>query len=110
MKKIIFRFKAAFTAAKVAFLNPELMASAHFTIMAQMYENILSVQQENRNRTFQIGILLPENEMHAIATVWVGAGADSSPMKRIEQLYNENQELRGQLAGLLTPKQLAPKQ
>ena len=92
--KFISRIKAAFTAARAAFIHPDLMFEPHFSVMSSMYENILKVQEENRPLMFQIGFVVPENERHAIATVWVGAGADSSPVKRIEELYNENQELR----------------
>ena len=84
-------------AAKAAFFHPEIMVSAHFNIMASMYENILKVQEGKSPCMFQIGLVLPDDERHAIATVWVGAGADSSPVKRIEQLYNENQELMRRL-------------
>ena len=97
MKKILFRFKSAATAAWAAFIHPEIMVSAHFGVMAGMYENILKVQEEHSPLMFQIGFVLPDDEKHAIATVWVGAGADSSPVKRIEELYYENQELKRRL-------------
>ena len=84
-------------AAKAAFLHPDIMVPAHFSVMASMYEDILKVQEQKSPRMFQIGLFLPDNERHAIATVWVGAGADSSPVKRIEELYNENQELKRRL-------------
>ena len=98
--KFIFRFKAAFAAARTAFLHPDIMVDAHFRVMASMYENILTVQHENHPLMFQIGFVMPEKEHHAIATVWVGAGADSSPVKRIEELYSENQELKRALLKL----------
>jgi hypothetical protein len=97
MKKLFFRIWAAATAAKAAFLQPDIMVDAHFRIMASMYENILKVQEQKSPLMFQIGFVLPDNEAHAIATVWVGAGADSSPLKRIEELYNENQEIKRRL-------------
>lgn len=89
------------TAAKAAFIQPDLMLSAHFNVMASMYENILKVQEKKSPLMFQIGFILPDNEKHAIATVWVGAGADSSPVRRIEELYNENQELKRRLRDLV---------
>lgn len=89
------------TAAKAAFIHPDLMVSAHFSVMASLYENILNVQEQKSPLMFQIGFVLPDNEKHTIATVWVGAGADSSPVKRIEQLYNENQELKRRLRDLV---------
>ncbi len=89
------------TAAKAAFIHPDIMVSAHFNVMASMYENILKVQEKQSPLMFQIGFVLPDNEKHTIATVWVGAGADSSPVKRIEQLYNENQELKRMLRDLV---------
>lgn len=97
MKKLFFRIWSAATAAKAAFLQPDIMVDAHFRVMASMYENILKVQEQKSPLMFQIGFVLPDNERHAIATVWVGAGADSSPVKRIEELYNENQELKRRL-------------
>lgn len=97
MKKLYFRIQSAMTAARVAFLHPDIMVSAHFNVMASMYENILKVQEQKSPLMFQICFVLPDNERHAIATVWVGAGADSSPVKRIEELYNENQELKRRL-------------
>ncbi len=100
MKKLFFRLTSAITAAKAAFLRPEIMVSQHFDVMASMYENILKVQEQKSPLMFQIGFVMPENEKHAIATVWVGAGADSSPVKRIEQLYGENIELRNKIKEL----------
>lgn len=97
MKKLLFRIRSAVTAAKAAFLQPEIMVDAHFRVMASMYENILKVQERKTPLMFQIGFVLPDNDRHAIATVWVGAGSDSSPLKRIEELYNENQELKRRL-------------
>lgn len=97
MKTLYFRIRSAITAAKAAFIHPDIMASAHFNVMAGIYENILKVQEQKSPLMFQICLILPENERHAIATVWVGAGADSSPIKRIEQLCNENQELKRRL-------------
>jgi len=96
-----FRIKAAITAARTAFLHPDIMVDAHFRVMASMYENILRVQEENHPLMFQIGFVMPDKEHHAIATVWVGAGADSSPVKRIEGLYNENQELKRRISAIL---------
>lgn len=97
MKHILFRFIAAFTAAKVAFLHPRLMVSAHFRVMASMYENILKVQETEKPFMFQVGIVLPENERHAIATVWVGAGVKSSPVERIIELGEANKKLKEQI-------------
>jgi len=91
------------TAAKAAFLHPDIMVTAHFRVMAGMYENILKVQQQKSPLMFQIGFVLPDNELHAIATVWVGAGADSSPVKRIEELFNENLELKRRLSEFVQP-------
>ena len=92
--KLLLRIKAALAAARAAFIHHDLMFEPHFSVMSSMHENILRVQEENRPLMFHIGFVVPENKHHAIATVWVGAGADSSPVKRIEELYNENQELR----------------
>lgn len=97
MKKLIFRITSAFTAAKAAFMHPDIMVASHFNVMAGMYENILKVQEQKSPLMFQIGFVLPDDELRAIATVWVGAGADSSPVKRIEELYNENAELKRRL-------------
>lgn len=97
MKKLFFRISAAFTAAKAAFVRPEIMVSQHFNAMASMYENILNVQESGNPQMFQIGIVLPDDKKHIIATVWVGAGADSSPAKRIEQLCDEILVLRSLL-------------
>lgn len=102
MKKILFKIKSAFLAGRAAFLQPDIMVESHFKIMAAIYENILKVQEQNSPLMFQIGVVMPENENHTIATVWVGAGADSSPIKRIEQLYNENAVLKIQLKDVLT--------
>ena len=73
------------------------MVASHFNVMAGMYENILKVQENKSPVMFQIGFILPDKERHAIATVWVGAGADSSPVKRIEELCKENEELKRRL-------------
>lgn len=97
MRRLIFKIGCAFTAAKSAFLHPDIMIPAHFKVMAGMYENILKVAEQKSPLMFQIGFVLPDDEKHAVATVWVGAGADSSPVKRIEELYNENQELKRRL-------------
>lgn len=97
MKKLIFRITAAITAAKAAFKQPDIMVAEHFGVMAGMYENILKVQERKSPLMFQIGFVLPGNDRHAIATVWVGAGADSSPVKRIEDLCKENEELKRRL-------------
>lgn len=95
--KLLFRIKSAFTAAVAAFKRPEIMVASHFNIMASIYENILKVQGSKSPLMFQIGFVLPDKEHHAIATVWVGAGADSSPVKRIKDLYEENEELKRRL-------------
>jgi len=95
--KLLFRIKSAFTAAVAAFNHPEIMVASHFNIMAGMYENILKVQEQKSPLMFQIGFVLPDKEHHAIATVWVGAGADSNPAKRIEELCSENEELKHRL-------------
>ena len=94
MKKLLFRIKSAATAATDAFLRPEIMVTENFKVMADMYDCILKVQQGNRPVMYQIGFVLPSKENHIIATVWIGAGADSSPVKRIEQLCKENEALR----------------
>ena len=98
--RLFFRLRAALTAAKTAFIHPDIMVEQHFRVMSAMYENILKVQEENKPLMFQIGLVAPDDERHVMATVWVGAGAGSSPVKRIEELWTENDTLKKVLRGL----------
>lgn len=101
MKKILWKISAAIAAAKIAFRQPDLMAEAHFRVMAGLYENVLKVMSESRPVMFQVCLIVPDDESRIVATVWMGAGINSSPTERIRELYEENQELKRRLSGLI---------
>lgn len=97
MKALFYRFRAAVTIAWVAFRHPVVMADSHFLMLSALYERILNVQKSRRPSMFKVGVVLPDSSSHDVATVWVGAGASSTPTDRIGELINENAALRDQL-------------
>lgn len=108
MKNLITRFHAAFIAAKVAFLEPDIMLEPHFKVMSSLYNKILKVQQDNSPLMCRIAVFVPEKPTQAIATVWIGPGANSSPEQRIKQLFEENRALRQMVQELTTNSDATP--
>lgn len=105
MRKLFLKISAAIAAAKVAFSHPDIMFTAHLRVMAALYENVIKVMAESRPVMFQVGVVIPDEESRVIATVWVGAGANSSPTERIKELYEENQELKRRISALVSEQQ-----
>lgn len=97
MKKFFIRIKSVCQVALIAYKHPEVLVQSHFEGLAKIYETIFTVQEERHPMMFQVGVVFPGNEHHCIATVWVGAGADSSPTKRIQELNEEIQYLTKQI-------------
>lgn len=97
MKKIINRLGNALKFGSLALLKPEVFNANTLEMLVKLLELILKVQHDNKHYMAKIGIIHPEKKDHAIATIWVGAGADCSPEKRITELLKENAELKEML-------------
>jgi hypothetical protein len=59
---------------------------------------ILKVQNEDRHIMCNIAFVHPTEGQKQIASVWVGAGIDSDPVKRIGELLFEIEKLKKELA------------
>ena len=87
--KILNRISNALRFGAMAFLKPKMFNAHTLEMMTSLFELIIKVQKENIAYMCKIGTILPEKEEQAIATIWVGAGKDSSPYKRIDSLIQE---------------------
>lgn len=78
-----------------AIKNPDTIKPAMFKLLSDLLVLILTVSKEDRHRMTSIAFIHPEDgKEHQIVSIWAGAGVDSSPTKRIQELLEENSRLK----------------
>jgi hypothetical protein len=90
-----------FNAIKIAvwaYKNPSVLQEGTFVTLSNLLALILKTASEHRPMMSDLAVVHPTGEKDAIVKVWCGVGAASSPMKRIQELIEENNELKRLLA------------
>lgn len=81
-----------------AIKNPKTFNYHVLKLMGDLHALILKVQHEDRHMMTRICYVHPAEGEKTIASIWVGAGLESDPTKRIEELLAENAKLKNLLA------------
>lgn len=99
--RIVNAFKVFWWAIK----NPKTFNYHVLKLMGDLHALILKVQNENRHMMTRICYVHPEEGEKTIASIWVGAGLDSDPTKRITELIAENAKLKQLLSDTISDNQ-----
>ena len=97
LRKIICFFKFGWW----AFKNDEVLGEKMFNMMGSLLELILKVAIENKHYMTHICYIHPELNEQSLVSIWAGAGVGADPLKRIEELINENVLLQQHIKQLL---------
>jgi len=97
MKSLFYRIVNAIRMGWWCLLNPTVYHEATMGMLSGLYHLIFKAALEQRPYMSKIGIInCKSGEQSDFVTLWVGAGVDSSPTNRIEELLKLNQELERQ--------------
>jgi hypothetical protein len=90
------RFINAFKMFYWAIANPQVMQVHNFKMLSGLLELILKVANENRPYATKLAMVHPDPKEPdlEVVSIWAGAGRGADPMKRIEELLEENSKLR----------------
>jgi len=94
IKSFYFRIVNAFKIAYWAFMNPATLKPSNFRMLSDLLNLILKVGTENRHMMSHIAYVHPEEGEKQIVSIWAGAGLEADPLKRIAELYKENERLK----------------
>jgi hypothetical protein len=97
MKKVII----ALQVAVMAYKNPNVLTEVNFKMLCSLLKLILEVSESRNHRLSHLCYLHPEEGQKEIVSIWAGAGVGAEPIKRIEELISENQQLKNQLSKLI---------
>ncbi len=99
MKTMFYRIKNAFKIGWWAFKNPQTMQAHNFKMLSDLLVLIMKVATEDRAYMTHIAYVNPtDGKVVQMVSIWAGAGAAASPVKRIDELLTENSKLRAMLA------------
>ena len=74
--------------------NPKTLNPKNFKLLSDLLGLIFKVASEHRHMMTHIAYVHPDEGEKEIASIWVGAGVNSSPTKRIKELMEENKALK----------------
>ena len=104
MPRFYYRITNAFKIGLWAFKNPKSVQENNFKMLSELLEMILKVAHERRPLMSNISMVYPDGEQEEIVAIWAGAGMGADPIKRIEELLNENSMLKAQLSKYVAPQ------
>lgn len=105
MKNLLIRIKNSIRIALWSFVNPQVFNEDTFKMLGSTLDLILKVAKEQRPRMTHIAYIHPiDGEEHKIVSIWAGAGVGADPVKRIEELLEENKKLQELLAEQISKK------
>lgn len=94
-REFIGKIILALKVASIAFKNPMLFNVNMLKMMLHISQVIIRVAMERRPYICKVAEGIIENKKETeIVTVWIGYGADSHPLKRIEELSAEVNALK----------------
>jgi len=92
--RILTGFKVGFWAMR----NQEVLAENTFKMLSELLNLILKVSCEDRHYMTQIVITNHmDDSVQPIVYIWAGAGAGAAPLKRIQELVEENNLLKDKI-------------
>lgn len=94
IKNFYFRLVNAFKIFYWAFMNPATFNPSNFKMLSDLLNLILKVGIENRHMMTHIAVVHPDEGEKQIVSIWAGAGLEADPLKRIAELYKENERLK----------------
>ena len=81
-----------------AFRHPEPLAEKMFVMLSDLLQLILKVSFEDKHYMTQVVITNPDTKaLQPIVYIWAGAGINAEPLKRIQELVEENNALKDRL-------------
>lgn len=98
IRKFLIRVSSGVRIGWVAFKNPKTIAESNFKMLSDLLALILKVSQEDRHMITHIAYIHPEQGEKQIVSIWAGAGISADPVKRIEELLEENTKLKIELS------------
>jgi hypothetical protein len=104
MKSFLYRIFNAFKLAWLGFKNPEIIKNSNFKMLTDLLCLIMKVAEENRHMMTHIAYIHPNEGEKEIVSIWAGAGSGADPIKRIQELRDENEMLKNQIQFLLNEK------
>lgn len=115
MKSFFPRLFLAIKVAYLAFKNPKIFDVSNFKMLASLYELILKVATENKPYISHLAMCHVHkddgngDDRYEIASIWAGAGAGAEPLKRIQELAEENAALKMHISQLAKQLDNQPK-
>jgi len=108
MKKFYYRLANALKVGYMFFIHPKLAQDNNILLFGDLYALILKVAIENRHYVSHIGYIHPEKGEQQIVSIWAGAGVGADPIKRIQELIDENAKLKAMLSEAIKDKTKLP--
>lgn len=100
MKRILNAFSWAWSVYK----RPEVFQPYMLKLMNGIYNYVKDTQKLNHPTMTQIAIIHGDEKM-PILSFWCGIGYDATPLKRIEELVEENRRLKLEITMMITDNQ-----
>ena len=93
--------KRTWNATKIGwwvFRHPDPFAEKMFVMLNDLLQLILKASLEDRHYMTQVIITNPDTRaLQPIVYIWAGAGINADPLKRIQELVEENNALKERL-------------
>lgn len=87
----------------MAYRHPLVFQEANFKMIADLYVLLFKVASERHPMMAEVGYVhMDTGEKQAMLSVWVGIGANASPLNRVSELFEENERLKMLLKDLST--------
>lgn len=100
-----YKIALAFRILWIVYKNPIVFNENNIKLILALYETIFKVASERTHQMLKIGTIYPgEDEQKEIVSLWAGAGVGANPMKRIEELIEENSLLKLKLQKMIMQK------
>lgn len=81
-----------------AFRHPDPLGEKMFIMLSDLLQLILKVSFEDKHYMTEIVITNPDTKaLQPIVYIWAGAGINAEPLKRIQELVEENRALKDRL-------------
>ena len=80
-----------------AILNPTTLGGSNLKLLSDLFALIFKASSNGKHYMTHISYITPENEEHEIVSLWAGSGVKASPVNRIQELLDENEQLKAQL-------------
>lgn len=98
LPKAVLNFFTAIKFGYWAYKHPDIFNENMFKMLSDILQLLLKVSTDDKHYMTQIVVTNPDTKLpQPIVHIWAGAGINAEPLKRIQELIEENNILRDSL-------------